>query len=260
MTHVHPTASVARGARLQEGARIGPFAVVEDHVELGAGATVGAHAVIHSWVRVGSRTHVYPHAVLGGAPQDVSYSGAETWLEIGDETIIREFVTVHRATDPNRPTRIGSNSYLMAYCHVAHDCELGDRVTLTNGVTLGGHVRIGDRAMLGGLVPVHQYVRIGSLAMVGGNTGVRKDVLPFSLVAGEPARHYRLNTVGLRRAGVTGERYRALEIAFRALRAGRRLDDLPDNAEMTLLRAWLAAPSRRGLTGFAARLERGDAR
>lgn len=260
MTHVHPTASVSPSARLDEGVRVGPFAVLEDRVELGAGAMIGAHAVIHAFVRIGSQTHVYPHAVLGGAPQDVSYSGAQTWLEIGDETIIREYVTVHRATTMERSTRIGSNCYLMAYCHVAHDCQIGNRVTLTNGVTLGGHVRIGDRAMLGGLVPVHQFVRIGSCAMVGGNTGLRKDVLPFSLVAGEPARHYRLNTVGLRRAGVTGERYRLLEIAFRALRTSRSLDDVPESPEIALLRAWLATPSKRGLTGFAGRPERQDAR
>ncbi len=260
MTQVHPTALISPGARLDEGVRVGPFAVLEDRVELGSGAIIGAHAVIHTFVRIGSQTHVHPHAVLGGTPQDVSYSGAQTWLEIGDDTVIREYVTVHRATTVGHSTCIGSNCYLMAYCHVAHDCKIGNRVTLTNGVTLGGHVQIGDRAMLGGLVPVHQFVRIGSGAMIGGNTGVRKDVLPFTLVAGEPARHYRLNTVGLRRAGVTGERYRLLEIAFRTLRTGHSLDDIPDSPEIALLRAWLSAPSKRGLTGFAGCAEQQDGR
>lgn len=257
MTDVHPTASVAAGASLGEGVRIGPFAVIEDSVEVGANTTIGAHTVIHSFVRIGHGCRVHPHAVLGGAPQDVSYSGVETWLEIGDKTIIREYVTAHRATREAQPTRIGLQCYLMAYTHVAHDCQIGDRVTLTNCVTLGGHVQIGERAMLGGLVPVHQFVRIGAYAMVGGNTGVRKDVLPFSLVAGEPARHFRLNTVGLRRAGITGERYRVLQAAFRALSAGRSLDDLPESEEIAVLRAWLAAPSRRGLTGFAGRHQEG---
>jgi UDP-N-acetylglucosamine acyltransferase len=255
MTNAHPTAVVASGATLGEGVRVGPFAVIEDHVEIGANTTVGAHAVIHSYVRVGRASRIHPHAVLGGAPQDVSYNNAETWLEIGEETVIREYVTAHRATRPDRPTRIGAHCYLMAYCHVAHDCQIAARVTLTNCVTLGGHVEIGERAMLGGLVPVHQFVRIGQFAMVGGNTGLRKDVLPFSLVAGEPARHYRLNTVGLRRAGITGERYRSLQAAFRALRRGRSLEGLPDHPEITALRAWLAAPSRRGLTGFASSRE-----
>lgn len=257
MNRVHETASVAAGARLGEGVRIGAYAVIEDHAEIGAATVIGPHAVIHSFVRLGSGNRIYPHAVLGGDPQDVSFAEQETWLEIGDHNVFREYVTVHRATNPERPTRIGSHSYLMAYTHVAHDCRLGDRVTLTNSVTLGGHVQIGDRAMLGGLVPVHQFVRVGAYAMVGGNTGLRKDVLPFSLVAGEPARHFRLNIVGLRRAGITGARYRALESAFRALRKGRSLEGLPETEEIVSLRAWLAAPSKRGLTGFAGQHEPG---
>jgi UDP-N-acetylglucosamine acyltransferase len=255
VNQVHATASIAAGARLGESVRIGPYAVIEDHVEIGDATVIGAHVVIHSFVRLGHGNRIHPHAVLGGMPQDVSFKGNETWVEIGDDNVVREYVTVHRATRADRPTRIGSNCYLMANTHVAHDCQIGDHGTLTNCVTLGGHVQIGERAMLGGLVPVHQFVRIGAYAMVGGNTGLRKDVLPFSLVAGEPARHYRLNVVGLRRAGIAGERYRVLEAAFRALRGGRSLDGLPETQEMALLRAWLAAPSKRGLTGFAAQSE-----
>jgi UDP-N-acetylglucosamine acyltransferase len=250
VNRVHETACIAPSAILGEGVSIGPYVVIEEHVVIGDDTYIASHAVIHSCVRIGARNRIHPHAVLGGEPQDLSFSGRETWLEIGDDNIIRECVTVHRATDSSA-TIIGSGCYLMAYAHVAHDCRIGNRVTLTNGVTLGGHVQIGERAMLGGLVPVHQFVRIGAYAMVGGNTTVRKDVLPFSLVAGEPARHYRLNVVGLRRAHVTGERYFALRAAFRALRKGRALDDLPDTSEIKLLRAWLAAPSKRGLTGFA---------
>lgn len=255
MNGVHHTAVVAAGARLGEGVTIGPYAVIEDRVEIGAGSRIGAHVVIHSFVRIGRENRIHPHAVLGGEPQDVSFADRETWIETGDDNVFREYVTVHRATHENRPTKIGSHCYLMAYAHVGHDCELGDRVTLSNCATLGGHVQIGERAMLGGHVPVHQFVRVGAYAMVGGNTTVRKDVLPFSLVAGEPARHYRLNVIGLRRAGVTGERYRTLVAAFRALRRGRSLDGLPDNDEIAFLRAWLAAPSKRGLTGFAGQSE-----
>ncbi|MGH8502193.1 MAG: acyl-ACP--UDP-N-acetylglucosamine O-acyltransferase [Gammaproteobacteria bacterium] len=251
MQCVHPTAFVADGAKLGNDVTVGAFAMIEAGAVIGPGCTIGAHAVIHSGVRMGRDNRVYAHAVLGGEPQDVSFRDSDTGLEIADNNVFREHVTVHRATSTDKPTTIGSNCYLMAYSHVAHDCQLGDKVTLTNLATLAGHVQIGDRAMLGGLVPVHQFVRIGSLAMVGGNTGVRKDVLPFSLVAGEPARHYRLNTVGLRRAGVTSERLRTLQAAFRALRQGRDLDALPDSPEIALLRAWLAAPSKRGLTGFA---------
>jgi UDP-N-acetylglucosamine acyltransferase len=251
MNRVHETASVAAGARLGEGVRIGAYAVIEDDVEIGAATTVGPHAVVHPLVRIGGRNRIYPHAVLGGDPQDLSFAGRDTWLEIGDDNVFREYVTVHRATSASWPTKIGSNCYLMAYCHVAHDCQIGDDVTLANSVTLGGHVQIGHRVMLGGLVALHQFVRVGAYAMVGGHIGLRKDVLPFSLVSGEPARHYRLNVVGLRRAGITGERYRVLEAAFRSLRKGRPLNALPDTQELALLRAWLSAPSKRGLTGFA---------
>jgi UDP-N-acetylglucosamine acyltransferase len=255
VNRVHETALVAAGARLGEGVSVGPYAVIADDVEIGPGSHVGAHVIIHRFVRMGRANRVYAHAVLGGDPQDVSCQAQDTWLEIGDENVFREFVTVHRATKRERPTRIGSKCYLMAYTHVAHDCQIADGVTLTNGVTLAGHVEIGVRAMLGGLVAVHQFVRIGPYAMVAGHTAVRKDVLPFSLVGGEPARHYRLNTVGLKRAGITGDRYRALEAAFRLLRKGLSLDDMPQTEELALLRAWLAARSRRGLTGFAGRHE-----
>ncbi|MGI8738294.1 MAG: acyl-ACP--UDP-N-acetylglucosamine O-acyltransferase [Gammaproteobacteria bacterium] len=264
MNYAHRTACIADGAILGDNVTVGAFAVIEAGAEIGSGCRIGAHAVIHTSVRMGSNNRIHPHAVLGGDPQDVSFGGEDTRLRIGDDNVFREFVTVHRATSLERPTRIGSTCYLMANAHVAHDCQLGDHVTLTNLATLAGHVQIGERAMLGGLVPVHQFVRIGSLAMVGGNTTVRKDVLPFSLVAGEPARHYRLNSVGLRRAGVTADRVRALQAAFRALRGGRRdLSGVPDGPEIALLRAWLTAPSRRGLTGFAGadgRVDRADGR
>ncbi|HKH20765.1 MAG TPA: acyl-ACP--UDP-N-acetylglucosamine O-acyltransferase [Gammaproteobacteria bacterium] len=250
MNRVHDTAYIAAGARLEEGVCVGPYAVIEDDVEIGAGTVIGAHAVIHSFVHMGRGNRISPHVVLGGEPQDVSFKGLNTRVEIGDNNVFREYVTIHRATKTDRPTALGSNCYLMAHAHVAHDCQVGDCVTLTNCATLAGHVQIGEQATLGGFVPVHQFVRIGAYAMVGGGTRIRKDVLPYSLAAGDPARHYRLNIVGLRRVSIVGERFRALEAAFRALRRGRSLDGLAQTAEIALLRAWLAAPSKRGLSGF----------
>ena len=152
---------------------------------------------------------------------------------------------------PDTPTRVGSRCYFMAYSHVAHGCQVGDRVTLTNNVCLAGDVEVGDAAVLGGGCSVHQFCRVGTHAMVAGYVAVRKDVLPYTLAGGEPVRHFRLNTVGLRRAGIRGERYRALENAFRALRSRTDLRDLPDTPEVAQLRTWLAADSKRGLTGFA---------
>ena len=251
MPDVHETAVVDPGAGLGEGVRIGPYAVIAGDVEIGAGTTVGPHAVIHPHVRLGRDNSVHAHAVLGDLPQDVDFTGAETRLEIGDRNLIRENVTVHRASQPDRLTRIGSDCFLMAGSHVAHDCQLGDRVVLTNNVLLAGVVEVGEGANLGGAAVIHQFCRIGALAMVGGFGGVGQDVLPYAVVHGIPACHFRLNTLGLRRAGIKGERYGALETAFRALRAGdKELLDAPDTPEVRHLREWLAAPSKRGIASW----------
>lgn len=252
MTEIHETAVVDPGARLGEGVRVGPYAVIGEDVEIGAGTTIGPHAVIHPHVRLGAGNSVHAHAVLGDLPQDVAFSGELTRLEIGDRNRIRENVTVHRASQPDRLTRIGSDCFLMAGSHVAHDCRVGDRVILTNNVLLAGVVTVGDGANIGGAAVVHQFCRIGALAMVGGFGGVGQDVLPYTMVHGIPASHFRLNTIGLRRAGVKGERYGALETAFRALRAGdRELAEAPDTPEVSHLREFLAAPSKRGIAGWA---------
>ncbi len=252
MAEIHPTAVIEPGARLGEGVRIGPYAVIGGDVEIGAGTSIGPHVVIHPHVRLGSANSVHAHAVLGDLPQDVAFAGAETRLEIGDRNRIRENVTVHRASQPDRLTRVGSDCFLMAGSHVAHDCQVGDRVILTNNVLLAGVVTVGDGANLGGAAVIHQFCRIGELAMVGGFGGVGQDVLPYSMVHGIPACHYRINTIGLRRAGIKGERYGALERAFRALRAGdRELGEAPDTPEVRHLREWLAAPSKRGVAAWA---------
>lgn len=238
-------------ATLGPGVTVGPYAVIGADVEIGAGTTIGPHAVIHPHVRLGEENSVHAHAILGDLPQDVSFSGAETRLEIGDRNRIRENVTIHRASQPDRLTRIGSDCFLMAGSHVAHDCRVGDRVILTNNVLLAGVVTVGDGANIGGAAVIHQFCRIGSLAMVGGFGGVGQDILPYAMVHGIPACHFRLNTIGLRRAGVKGERYGALEIAFRALRAGdRELSDAPETPEVSHLREWLAAPSKRGIAAW----------
>ncbi|MDH3530126.1 MAG: acyl-ACP--UDP-N-acetylglucosamine O-acyltransferase [Acidobacteriota bacterium] len=247
---VHPTALVASGAKLAEGVLIGPYAVVEDRVEIGEGTTIGPHAVIHSNTRVGKRNRIHAHVVLGDDPQHLSYKGEKTLLEIGDDNVFREMVTAHRSIDPTAPTRIGSNCYLMTNCHVGHDCVIDDAVIITSNVALGGHVEVGERAVIGGAAGVHQFVRIGAYSMVGAHTYLTKDALPFTMIAGEPARHYRLNAVGLKRNGIKGADYRVLEQAFRRIRTSENLDNLPVTKELVYLREWLAADSKRGLTGF----------
>ncbi|MCX7782941.1 MAG: acyl-ACP--UDP-N-acetylglucosamine O-acyltransferase [Meiothermus sp.] len=247
---IHPTAVVSPRAHLAPDVKIGPYAVIEGPCEIGPGVEIGAHGVIHPFVRLASGVKVGPHAVLGGEPQDLGFRGQETWLEVGAGTVLREGVILHRSTKEERPTRIGAACYLMGYVHVGHDAQVGNGVILTQSVAVAGHVEIGDYAVVGGLAGIHQFVRIGTRAMVGALSKPTRDVLPFSLAEGSPALHYRLNTVGLRRAGVTGERYRALEQAFRAVREGRPLDDLPDTEEVRTLKAFLAAPSKRNLSGF----------
>jgi UDP-N-acetylglucosamine acyltransferase len=247
---IHPTAVVSESATLGSGVTVGPYAVIEDHVEIGADCSIAAHAVIHDFVRMGTGNRIHAHAVLGDVPQDYAFKGEESWVELGDRNIIREGVTIHRPTSAGKPTRVGSECFLMAYSHIAHDCTVGDGVIITNNSCLGGHVEVGDRAVLGGGVMVHQHFRIGPLAMLAGLCGVNKDILPYSMVHGRPALHYGLNKVGLRRAGVTKEGYAALEEAFRALRAGKPLPESLKSPEVDLLREWLGNRSKRSYARF----------
>ncbi len=248
---IHPTAYIAADVSLGDGITVGPFAVIESGAELGVNCQIGAHAVVHGHVRIGSRHILHPHAVLGGLPQDTGFKAETvTWLSIGDNNVFREGFTAHRATKEHGATRIGSGCYFMNNSHVAHDCRIGDNTIFANNVAIGGHVEVGDRVFMGGAVVVHQFCRVGSFAIVQGTTGLNKDVIPFMLIGGRPAKHYRLNTVGLRRNGITGERYNTLSSAFRLLKNKRSLDDLEETAELKLLKDWLAIKSKRGLHGF----------
>jgi len=224
--------------------------VVEDHVVIQSNTEIGPQCVLHSFVKLGVGNQLHAQVVLGGLPQDIAFAGEMTWVEIGDANIIREGCTVHRSTNPDVPTRIGHRCFLMSCSHVGHDCQLGNEVVLTSYAGLGGHVEIGDKANVGAHSGIHQFVRVGTLSMVAGYTPVRKDVMPYCLLGGDPVRHYRLNTIGLRRTGVTGERYRKLEQALRCLRRGELPENLHGAPEIDHLRDWVSAPSRRGIYGF----------
>ncbi len=244
---IHSTAIVGSEVELGNNVSVGAYAVIEGPGRLGDGCVVEAHAVIRPFVYLGRNNRVHPTAVLGGLPQDLAFdSGTRTVLEIGDDNVFREGVTISRATLATGVTRIGSSNYFMNNTHVGHDCNVGDGNILASGATLGGHVQVGDRVFFGGGVMVHQFCRIGSLAILQGLAGINKDVLPYTMVGGRPGKHYRLNLVGLRRAGVDGERLKAVSTAFRCLRTGRSLADLPQTEELTYLQDWLEAPSRRG--------------
>ena len=250
MANIHSTAVVSENAILAEDVTVESFAVIEDDVHIGSGTIIGAHSVIHSNVRLGKDNHIYDHVVLGGAPQDISYQGESTWLEIGDDNIIREFCSIHRSTNTERATRMGDACYMMCNSHLGHDCQVGSGVIITAYAGISGHVEIGDKAVIGGNVGIHQFCRIGTLAMVGAYTPVGKDVLPYSMLGRDPVAHYKLNIIGLRRAGITGDRYRQLEKGMQLVRNGNE-DQLTNNTkELTILKQWLEAPSKRGIYKF----------
>ncbi len=248
---IHPTACIAATATLGDNVTVGPFAVIENNVEIGEGCTIGAHAVIQPYVKMGKGNTVHSHVVLGDLPQDTSFK-AETvsWLVIGDNNVFREGFTAHRSSKENGETRIGSGCFLMNNSHVAHDCVLGDAVIFANNVAVGGYVEVGDKVFMGGNVVVHQFCRIGAYAMVQGTTGLSMDALPYTIIGGHYAKHFKLNTVGLRRAGITSERYNALSSAFRLLRNKQPLENLEDTDEIRYLKKWLAVKSKRGVHGF----------
>ena len=248
---IHATAVVSLDAVVDPSVRIGPGAVIEGDVHIGAGTRIGPYAIIRQFTRIGENNTIDAHVVIGGEPQHTSYDGSETSVRIGDNNVMREFVTVNRGYEPAGETRVGSNCFFMTCSHVGHDCTVGDNVVLTNNATLAGHVEVGRNVVMGGMAATHQFTRIGPFCMVAAYAPLRKDALPFMMIGGTPVRHYRLNTLGLKRNGITGERYKALETAFRALRQGdKSLSGIPDTEEIVYLRDWLAVKTKYGHYGF----------
>lgn len=217
MPDVHSTAQVAPGARLAQGVRIGPYAVIGANVAIGEGAEIASHVVIDGHTTLGPGVRVMPFATIGLPPQDVKYKGEPTRVEIGPRTLVREHATIHRGSVGGGLTRIGADCMIMCVAHVAHDCELGDGVIVANNVMFGGHAKVGDHAYIGGGAAIHQFVRIGRNAAVGGMSGVEGDVIPFGLVMGNRARLAGLNLVGLKRRGFARAEINALRAAFRLL-------------------------------------------
>ncbi len=216
-TNIHPTAVVSPRAKIAAGVRVGPYAVIEDDVVIGAGCEIGAHAVIKRFTTLGARNRVFEHATLGGEPQDVKFKVEQSGLVIGDDNLIREYVTLHRASGAGAVTRIGARNFLMIGVHVAHNCVVGDDNILANGVALAGHIKVEDHVFLSSNVGCHQFVRLGRYAMVGGKSKIVQDVLPFFTTDGNPARVRGLNAVGLSRAGFPVAARRELKRAYQRL-------------------------------------------
>jgi len=218
MANIHATAVVDPSAKLGANVEIGPFCIVGADAEIGAGVVVRSHSVIERRSVLGEGCKVFPFVSIGEAPQDVKYRDELSMVAIGPNCIIREHVTIHRGTQSGHmKTQVGANCFLMVGAHVAHDCAIGDNVTLVNGVTLGGHVSVGEGAIIGGLSAVHQFVRIGAYSFVGGMSGVAADLIPFGMALGNRANLNGLNIVGLRRKGFPREQIHELRQAYRML-------------------------------------------
>jgi UDP-N-acetylglucosamine acyltransferase len=204
---IHPTAIVHPSAEIGRHAEIGPFCIVGEHVSVGARTVLQAHVVINGWTEIGEECQIYPFATVGAASQDRKYGGERAFTRVGSRTVLREYVSIQRATGRDEMTAVGDDCLLLAYVHVAHNCVLGNGVTMSNLAQLAGHVEVGNYATIGGQAGVHQFTRIGRYAMIGGASKLTKDVPPFFLVEGNPAEPYGLNSVGLRRAAFSvGER------------------------------------------------------
>lgn len=246
------------GAVLADDVSIGPYSVIGAGVEIGPGCVIGPHVVIKGPTRIGRNNRIYQFASIGDDPQDKKYRGEPTRLEIGDDNTIREYCTLNRGTVQDEGvTRIGSRNWIMAYCHIAHDCQIDDDTTLANNTTMAGHVHLGNWVTVGGLTGIHQFVKIGAHAMVGFASAVSQDVPPYMLVDGNPLAVRGINSVGLRRRDFSPDRLRAVKLMHRLLyREGKTLEDarraiaelaaeIPDaSADVALMNAFLADASR----------------
>lgn len=256
--HVNTTESalnwVHPSARIGKDVRIDPFAVIHENVEIGDGSWIGSNVSIFPGARIGKNVQVYPGAVISAVPQDLKFAGEETFTFIGDNTIIREFVTINRGTAAEGKTVVGSDNLLMAYVHVAHDCIVGSHCILANGVTLAGHVTVHDHAIIGGLSAVHQFVRIGSHVMISGGSLVRKDVPPFVKAAHDPLSYVGINSVGLRRRGFSNDAISAIQDIYRILFV-RGVNT--SNAVESILKEVAATPERDLIVDFIRSSTRG---
>ena len=258
MPRIHPTAVVDPAAKLADDVEVGPLSVVGPGVELGPGVVLANHVSVVGLVRVGARTRIHPFAALGGDPQDKSFAGERTRLELGRDNVVREGVTLHVGTPRGGGcTRIGDDNLIMNGAHIAHDCQIGSHTIVASFCGLAGHVTVEDHAVLGAYTGVHQFARVGESAMTAANSMLSRDAPPFSMVAGDRARLVGLNTVGLRRRGLAPEAQRALKHAFHLLFASR----LRFDAAVARVRAELdAVPEVLQLLGFVESSKRGICR
>ena len=252
---IHPSAVVHPKAVIGEGAEVGPFCVVGENVEIGARSRLLAHVVVNGHTTIGEETEIHPFCSVGAPSQDRKSRGERSYTRIGSRTVLREYVSVHRATGAEEITSVGDDTLLLAYVHIAHNCQIGNHVVMSSTAQLAGHVIVQDYATIGGQSGVHQFVRIGEHAMVGGLTRLTRDVPPYLLVEGIPAQPYGLNNVGLRRAEFTPEIVSELKNCYRILyRSGHNISQAIEAMRATVttpqghtLLAFVEAHSERGI-------------
>jgi UDP-N-acetylglucosamine acyltransferase len=252
---IHPTAIVHPNANIARGVDIGPYCLVGENVTIGKGTLLQAHVVVNGWTTIGEDCEIYPFATIGATSQDRKYSGERAFTRIGSRTVLREYVSVQRATGEDQVTQVGDDCLLLAYVHIAHNCILGNNVTMSNLAQLAGHVEVADFATIGGQAGVHQFTRIGRYAMVGGASKITKDVPPFFLIEGNPAEPYGLNSVGLRRASFTVEERNEIKKFYKILynpkmNVSQAVEAMKAEASSDPGReliAFLEAPSQRGI-------------
>jgi UDP-N-acetylglucosamine acyltransferase len=215
--NIHPTAIVSKKAQLPDDLEVGPYSIIGDNVKIGEGTKIGAFCVIEGNTTIGKRCKIFTGAVIGSIPQDLKYKGEKSFLEIGDDNIIREYCTFNPGTGEGGKTIVGNGNLFMAYSHVAHDCVIGNKCIIANVGTLAGHVTVEDQAVIGGLVAIHQFVRVGRLSIIGGCSKVVQDIPPYSTCDGHPARVYGLNLVGLKRTNMDPSVIKELSYCFKII-------------------------------------------
>jgi len=232
---IHSTAIIHPKAKIGSGCEIGPYCVIGENVTLGAKCRLHSHVVIDGHTKLGKENEIFPFASIGLKTQDLKWKGGTTCTEIGDDNVIREYVTIHSATGDGETTRIGSQNTILAYSHIAHNCILGDKIIMSNVATLAGHVIVEDFAVIGGLAAIHQFCRIGELAMIGGCSKVVQDVPPFMIADGNPAETRTINKVGMERNGISEKAQGALRQAYKILfREGLTIPNALDKIEKKL--------------------------
>ncbi|MGB8908274.1 MAG: acyl-ACP--UDP-N-acetylglucosamine O-acyltransferase [Candidatus Cybelea sp.] len=252
---LHPTAIVHPAAEIGKNVEVGPFCVVGEHVSIGANTVLQAHVIVNGWTEIGEDCLLYPYCTIGAASQDRKYAGERAYTRIGNRTILREYVSIQRATGHDEMTAVGDDCLLLAYTHIAHNCILGNGVTMSNLAQLAGHVNVGDYVTIGGQTGVHQFTRIGRHAMIGGMSKCIKDVPPFFLVEGNPCEPYGLNSVGLRRAEFSSDERNEIKRFYKLLynpklNVSQAIEAMKEEVKTNPGReiiAFLEAPSQRGV-------------